>query len=68
MDTKACNLTEDEIRTLIGGYGLCLNDKEEVNKEEYNMERINYLHKRLKTFKEPEKGVPSATEPVKEGW
>lgn len=62
MQTKACNLTEDEVKTLMNWHG--------YNKvlDEESIERINYLHRRLKSFKEPE-----VTEQVKSinttaGW
>lgn len=51
-DTKACNLAENEIMHLIGLHGELLNDTTEDH--ETHIERINYLNKRLKTFKEPE--------------
>ncbi len=49
MDTKAVNLTEDEIEQLICWHGYGLHDNTDVK-----IERINYLNKRLKAFKEPE--------------
>ena len=59
MDTKACNLTEDEITTLIIHTGSKLGwpnvDFTEL------MERLNYLHKRLKAFNEQPETKPIAT-------
>lgn len=59
MDTKACNLSENEIKQLIMWHGYNLNDEGKVEPVDGDMferiERINYLNKRLKTFKEPEK-------------
>lgn len=52
--TKSCNLTEREVRQLIGNYGTIITDPEENDSIDYQIERINYLHKRLKAFKEPE--------------
>ena len=49
-DTKACSLTKYEIEALIKHHGFNLNAK---FKEE-TIERINYLNKRLKAFKEVE--------------
>lgn len=51
MDTKACNLTENEIRHLIAWLGSGLYTHEEP---EVKIERLVYLNKRLKAFKEPE--------------
>lgn len=65
--TKACNLTEEEIHSLITNHGqkLYMTNKEEL------IERINYLNKRLKAFKEPEALTMTGTE-IKEkqtqGW
>jgi len=55
-NTKACNLTEDEIKKLIAYHGSNIdsntsNINDETNLNE-RMERLNYLHKRLKSFKE----------------
>lgn len=50
--TKAVNLTEDEIIYLIGQAGHKLNYP--MSNVENIIERINYLNKRLKAFKEPE--------------
>lgn len=51
-DTKACNLTEEEIMTLIHSHGNKLSWP--ALSIEDTMERLNYLNKRLKAFKEPE--------------
>jgi hypothetical protein len=50
MQTKAVNLTEDEIEKLIASYGMKLAN----TTTDHIMERLNYLHKRLKAFKEVE--------------
>lgn len=63
MDTKACNLTEDEIKALI----LCITYKFSQPDANINdlMERLNYLHKRLKAFNEVEtKPVPAPIPPA----
>lgn len=49
MQIKAVSLTEEEIQYLIQNYGNQLHEDVEDK-----LERINYLHKRLKAFKEPE--------------
>lgn len=49
MQTKTVNLTEDEIQILINQLGYTINTE-----SAYKIERINYLNKRLKAFKEPE--------------
>ena len=49
-DTKAVNLTEEEINHLIGMHGCNLGNKD----TDIRIERINYLNKRLKAFKEVE--------------
>lgn len=49
--TKSCNLTEDEISCLIGYHGRSLDNCSAVrNNHSETIERINYLHKRLKEF------------------
>jgi uncharacterized protein YnzC (UPF0291/DUF896 family) len=55
--TKACNLTVDEIETLLKHYGLYI-------MTDNSIERINYLNKRLKTFNETEVVLTEATK----GW
>lgn len=76
MDTKACSLTENEIKILIAEHGvrLCHNDFED------RIERISYLNKRLKAFKEEAPkaqmtdtqadaiNAAAAANPVKDGW
>lgn len=62
--TKAVNLTEKEVKNLIQTHGLSLWNESE---REERLERINYLHKRLKAFKEietvdSETGWPSSNE------
>lgn len=54
-DTKACNLTEDEIECVMAMHGRNLNicGAARISHDE-TMERLNYLNKRLKAFKEPE--------------
>jgi len=67
MDTKACSLTEDEIKTLIKSHGFNLNNKF----DESRIERINYLNRRLKAFNEADKAEETKTEgmpAVKAGW
>lgn len=49
--TKACNLTETEIKMLIMEIGREMN---EDNIDE-TVDRVNYLNKRLKAFKENDK-------------
>jgi len=48
MDTKTCSLTENEIRQLIEWHG---NLFDTANLED-RIERVTYLNKRLKAFKE----------------
>lgn len=62
MDTKACNLTAVEIKSLIADIGRQLYDEAKL---ENNIERLVYLHKRLKAFSESEaekSKIPSAAE------
>lgn len=61
--TKAVNLTEDEIATVIQSYGYRLGAKDYTD---VDIERINYLNRRLKTFKEPETEVKSDNSAA--GW
>lgn len=63
--TKAVNLTEDEIIHLIGQAG-CKLSYPAANIEN-TIERMNYLNKRLKSFKEPEVEVQSKPENAS-GW
>lgn len=65
MQTKACNLTENEIRHLIGWLGSGLYTHEEPDAK---IERINYLHKRLKAFKEPEVKEETKATNTAQGW
>lgn len=60
--TKACALTEEEIKTLIGDHGRNLIDYSSTGGTyaEEKLERINYLNKRLKAFSEPEEKSPLA--------
>ena len=44
--TKACSLTQEEVLKLIAFHGYNLN----MGSIEERMERLNYLHKRLKAF------------------
>lgn len=69
METKACNLTENEINHLIGMHGCNLGNYDTNER----IERINYLHKRLKTFfDESEKPKQPAhipdPAPATQGW
>lgn len=52
MQTKAVSLTEDELNELIHYHGRNLTD--DTKFKDHCVERLNYLHKRLKAFKEPE--------------
>jgi len=67
--TKTCNLTEDEIQALIANHGMALNDR--LENTDAHVERINYLNKRLKAFKEveinKEPEAPSDAQTTK-GW
>lgn len=60
--TKAVNLTEDEIETLITSHGQKLYD----DKKDMRVDRISYLNKRLKAFKEPETQIKSDNSAA--GW
>lgn len=61
-NTKACNLTEDEIKILIIKHGTSLSYSE--NRDDI-IERINYLNKRLKADgkkqQDPLEGAASLT-------
>ena len=63
--TKACNLTENEIKELLRYHGNSLHDPREET-----IDRINYLNKRLKTFNEVDNKpvTTSATPSEKVGW
>lgn len=53
--TKSCLLTEDEIECVIAYHGRNLDNCSMVRSDKSEMiERINYLYKRLKSFKEIE--------------
>lgn len=62
--TKACNLTEDEVKVLINHHGYTSGPD-----YDFKLERMNYFHKRFKAFKEekPVVAAPPATE-AKDGW
>lgn len=63
MLTKACNLTEDEISALISIHGEFLAKRDFTDN---NIDRIDYLNKRLKAFKEPETEIKSSNSAA--GW
>ena len=71
-NTKACNLTEDEIKRLIAYHGYSIESNTSNINDESNLndriERINYLHKRLKSFKEPEIISETNTSNATSGW
>jgi len=60
-DTKACNLTENEIKKLIISHGQLMS----VDGFDNHIERINYLNKRLKEFGKVANPTPA---PVQSGW
>lgn len=63
METKTCSINEEEIKELIRFHGMGLH---EVTEEA--IERINYLHRRLKAEKK-EVATPVPTEQkVTTGW
>jgi hypothetical protein len=66
-ETKAVNLTEDEIKTLIANHGNQIYDDDSRDE---NVERINYLNKRLKAFKEESKPEtkPADVTTINQGW
>lgn len=72
--TKACNLTELEIKAVIASHCMQMLNGNQVDSLDERIERINYLNKRLKAFKEPEKteGVTEqkldAAIPAAIGW
>lgn len=66
MNTKSVMLTEDEISTLISDHGHRLSYPA-ANQEE-TIERINYLNKRIKAFKEPEVTEQVKSEASAAGW
>ena len=60
--TKACGLTEDEVKILIQHHGNTL-----FNVNDETIERIKYLNGRLKAFKEVEfKDIEKTAK--QEGW
>lgn len=66
-ETKACSLTEDEIKTLLGNHGMRLCDPSYLI--DHAIERINYLNKRLKAFQEPEEAkTETKPAPAAVGW
>lgn len=50
-DTKACNLTENEVRILITSHGRSIEPYDDFENIENVINRMNYLNKRLKEFK-----------------
>lgn len=60
--TKAVNLTEDEIMELINFHG-----RNVANNLQEHVERLGYLHRRLKSFKEPDTEIQSKPENAS-GW
>lgn len=62
--TKAVNLTETEISYVLSKYGVKMAQQ---NFDDNDVERINYLNKRLKAFKEPETETQSKPENAS-GW
>lgn len=65
--TKACNLTEDEVKELISHHGRNINEYSNSR-----IERINYLNKRLKSFNDVEvvfeKELERPAPEIKDGW
>lgn len=61
--TKAVNLTEDEISAVLTYHGTKLTERDFSDS---TIERINYLNKRLKSFKELETEVKSDNSTA--GW
>ena len=62
--TKACNLTEEETKALIKMHAVGM-DKNDI---EFRIERMNYLNKRLKAFKEVEVVFEKEIISQKDGW
>ena len=71
--TKSCNLTEAEIRNLISHHGCYLY----IENIDEKVERIKYLHGRLKSFAKEadpkpapanEAGNPKPAQPSAGGW
>ena len=64
-DTKAVNLTEDEIKALVMTHA---GEMDEDNLED-SLERMNYLNKRLKAFREVEvKDIEKTVTKQETGW
>lgn len=71
MITKACSLTKDEVLDLIYSHSSSLGANDVSVSLEDRIERINYLHKRLKTFDEIEmkpEPTPAPVEAQKGSW
>ncbi len=65
MDTKACNLTENEIKKLIVSHGQLMS----VDGFDNHIDRINYLNKRLKEFNKPAPvAKPEPAPQSNDGW
>lgn len=70
MDTKTCSITKAELEELIEWHGRNVADSFSDR-----IERLGYLHKRLKAFDEPEVAKAEAPKPlsaapaaVAQGW
>ncbi len=68
--TKACSLTKNEIMELIRHHGYSMNNNYDID---FRMERLSYLHKRLKAFDELEiknnaSSIADETKPTAQGW
>lgn len=61
-ETKACSLLQVEIEELLMHHGKNIEDDTDTR-----VERINYLNKRLKAFKELETETKTVAEPAS-GW
>lgn len=74
MDTKACNLSADEIDALISYHALHLRIQSPIvdHTKQDAIERINYLNKRLKEFgkvaKPAEPILDPAANSLPNGW
>ncbi len=71
--TKACNLTENEIKQLIIWHGYNLNDEgKNISDMNERFERMMYLNKRLKAFSEapenPPVPMPQTAPEAPKGW
>lgn len=60
VTTKACSLTENEIHNLISHHCCTITESTVFEK----LDRLNYLARRLKAFKEHE----TETKPAEAGW